>query len=721
MGASGQAKRKNEAFTGHKPVDIDISNKVRKSICKIIVNKKERTHYGTGFFMKVSDSFRYLITNYHVINSEALNAKIEIEIWNKKNFILNMNNRNIHYLNLPKDITALEIKDSDDIFEDIEFLSYDKNYEDEYTNLKNADVFTVDHPIGKNASSASGTIIDLKEYEFYHNISIDSESSGCPILLFNDNINLIKVIGIHKNADKIHNIGTFIGEIIREIKKYIENKKESKDEIKIGLKNKNELKNRIDNILPTDPKNDLRNEPKINLEDDINIDLKKDIKRVFHKKTDNYILAEVYIEENNVNKDIRIINSYEETTSKESSKDYLFSGEDIRNEKEIKECQIEINDELIPFNYFYQFKNKGKYIIKYFFQNYLTSTVCIFNKCENLIFIDLRSFNTSNVTDMSYMFKECKKLKEIIGINKNKATNLNSMFKGCFELECLDLSNFDTKNVTDLSLMFSCCYKLKGIIGLNEFITNKVINMTGMFRLCNELEYLDLSSFDTSNVIDMSGMFNKCYKLMEIKGINKFITNKVDNMSAMFQLCKELEYLDLSSFDTSNIKEMPLMFEGCKTLKIIQGLNQFITNKVNNMKGMFQSCSEIEYLDLSSFDTSNVIDMSGMFNKCYKLMEIKGINKFVTNKVITMNAMFGNCHGLQYLDLSNFDTSNVTDFQGMFFGAKNLGYLNLLNFTIHGNTSKMFSYRQLSNCQLITNNEELLKIFKSTDLSCIIF
>ena len=33
MGASGQAKRKNEAFTGHKPVDIDISNKVRKSIC----------------------------------------------------------------------------------------------------------------------------------------------------------------------------------------------------------------------------------------------------------------------------------------------------------------------------------------------------------------------------------------------------------------------------------------------------------------------------------------------------------------------------------------------------------------------------------------------------------------------------------------------------------------------------------------------------------------
>ena len=51
--------------------------------------------------------------------------------------------------------------------------------------------------------------------------------------------------------------------------------------------------------------------------------------------------------------------------------------------------------------------------------------------------------------------------------------------------------------------------------------------MTGMFRLCIELEYLDLSSFDTSNVTDMSGMFNRCYELKEVKGINKFIQIKL--------------------------------------------------------------------------------------------------------------------------------------------------------------------------------------------------
>ena len=32
-------------------------------------------------------------------------------------------------------------------------------------------------------------------------------------------------------------------------------------------------------------------------------------------------------------------------------------------------------------------------------------------------------------------------------------------------------------------------------------------------------------------------MFNHCEKLKEIKGINKFNTNKVTNMKAMFQAC----------------------------------------------------------------------------------------------------------------------------------------------------------------------------------------
>ena len=41
------------------------------------------------------------------------------------------------------------------------------------------------------------------------------------------------------------------------------------------------------------------------------------------------------------------------------------------------------------------------------------------------------------------------------------------MFCGCSSLETLDLSNFNTSNVTDMSFMFSGCYSLKKVIMKN--------------------------------------------------------------------------------------------------------------------------------------------------------------------------------------------------------------------------------------------------------------
>ena len=77
----------------------------------------------------------------------------------------------------------------------------------------------------------------------------------------------------------------------------------------------------------------------------------------------NYIIAELYIGEGDVNKDIRIINSYEEFERKSKFPLNLEKA----NENQIKSCEIRINEELIQFNYFHQFKKKGKYIIKYIY------------------------------------------------------------------------------------------------------------------------------------------------------------------------------------------------------------------------------------------------------------------------------------------------------------------------------------------------------------------
>ena len=321
-------KRKEEMNTGHKPVPIDIANLVIKSICKITIKLNNgKIINGTGFFMKISNSIKYLITNYHIINPNLINEKIEIEIWNHKTMKLNLNSYNITYFKIPKDITTIQINNSDEIFKDIEFLDYDRNYVNGYNIYLNADVFSIEHPFGKGAACASGTITNINNYEFDHNISTENGSSGCPIILLNDNIGLIQVIGIHKNAEytKKINGGTFIGEIFK------------------GLNKSDLLNNRI----------------------------------IYNEKEDNYIIAEIYIKENYVNKNVKIINSFEEDTrrrlkekdnySQEYWKKYFPDGKfnkDYMNEEEIKKCEIKINDELIPFDYYYKFQKKGNYKIK---------------------------------------------------------------------------------------------------------------------------------------------------------------------------------------------------------------------------------------------------------------------------------------------------------------------------------------------------------------------
>ena len=71
-----------ELYTGHKPVPMNIANQALKSICKIIVETKNI--YGTGFFMRVDESKKYLITNYHILSEDGINDEITIEIHNHK-------------------------------------------------------------------------------------------------------------------------------------------------------------------------------------------------------------------------------------------------------------------------------------------------------------------------------------------------------------------------------------------------------------------------------------------------------------------------------------------------------------------------------------------------------------------------------------------------------------------------------------------------------------
>ena len=157
---------------GNISVPVNIIIKATKSVCKITIKGNEGKIYGTGFFMKVSNTKKYLVTNYHVISEKNINDDIEIEIYNEKTMKLNLNNRKIEYFPRPKDITIIEIKSNDEIYNDILFLDYDRNYVEGYKNMyQNVPIFLIQHPNGQSAEHASGTIVNVKGFEFDHGIS----------------------------------------------------------------------------------------------------------------------------------------------------------------------------------------------------------------------------------------------------------------------------------------------------------------------------------------------------------------------------------------------------------------------------------------------------------------------------------------------------------------------------------------------------------------------
>ena len=266
---------------------------------------------------------------------------------------------------------------------------------------------------------------------------------------------------------------------------------------------------------------------------------------------------------------------------------------------------------------------------------------------SNLSSLDMKGFNTSNVTNMSGMFYNCIILTslDLSGFDTSNVTNMSDMFYDCKYLTELNLSSFNTSNVTDMSKMFFGCWSLTSL-NLRNFNTSKVMSMYDMFEYCTALTSLDVSSFDTSNVTDMNSMFSYCSGLTNLD-VSGFDTSNVTDMSYMFSNCNSLTSLDLSNFDTSNVTGIAFMFWYCTNLTSLN-LSSFSTSNVTDMSYMFYNCNGLTRLDVSSFDTSNVTAMIDMFSCCTALTNLD-VSSFDTSNVTDMSYMFSNCTNLKVL------------------------------------------------------------------------
>jgi hypothetical protein len=268
-------------------------------------------------------------------------------------------------------------------------------------------------------------------------------------------------------------------------------------------------------------------------------------------------------------------------------------------------------------------------------------------KLENILDIDLTSFDTSKVTDMHDMFCYMVNLTSLnlSSFDTSQVTNMACMFIGMHNLTNLDLSSFDTSKVAYMGYMFSGVSKLTSL-NLSNFDTSQVTDMRYMFSGMSSITSLNLSNFNTSKVTNMKGMFSKINNLISLN-LSGFNTSNVTDMSGMFSGLPNLAKLDLSSFDVSNVTDMSGMFYEASNLSVLN-LSNFNTSRVTNMEAMFYNMVSLTSLDLSSFNTPEVTNMSNIFSlsDAYKpndkLEKIYVNNDFNTAKLTNFSEMFKN-------------------------------------------------------------------------------
>ena len=112
-------------------------------------------------------------------------------------------------------------------------------------------------------------------------------------------------------------------------------------------------------------------------------------------------------------------------------------------------------------------------------------------------------------------FTELTEIEGLTNLDTSEVTDMSNLFRSCNSLESLDLSGFDTAKTTSMWRMFYNCRSLERL-DLPGFNTGNVTNMSEMFFGCSELTVLDLANFDTGKVTAAAGLFVNCRNLQTI-------------------------------------------------------------------------------------------------------------------------------------------------------------------------------------------------------------
>ena len=156
------------------------------------------------------------------------------------------------------------------------------------------------------------------------------------------------------------------------------------------------------------------------------------------------------------------------------------------------------------------------------------------------------------------LFEGFTKLKEVTFsnvVNTSAVTSMEKMFKNCTSLETIDLKNFDTSSVTNFSEMFMDCTALKGSLDLSSLEINKATTLARMLRGCKALEEVRIDNwYFGADLTDMTELFSGCTALKKIYiyDIGYHYRSKPTQTAMYYAVPSGLEFHDNNNIGTDS-------------------------------------------------------------------------------------------------------------------------------------------------------------------------
>ncbi|MBP5477028.1 MAG: BspA family leucine-rich repeat surface protein [Paludibacteraceae bacterium] len=309
----------------------------------------------------------------------------------------------------------------------------------------------------------------------------------------------------------------------------------------------------------------------------------------------------------------------------------------------------------------------------------LTFTTGLFRNFYNLRTIEhLGYLNTSEVTDMQYMFKNCYSLAsvDVRNFDISKVENMNGMFLWCLSLERIYCNTdwSESTTLTESGDMFYLCIKIKGGHGTTYDSNATYITYArpdggaddkGYFTRLYTVTFLGKEGGVIAETDTEDGYPASAPEAPEVEGClfsgwDTDFTVVTGDLTVRAQYVAVADLTDEMYVSVSG-KNMTVRYDKQRlTLK-----NAYLPEDVPSSARRIVTKAVID----KSLKEADITSTSNLFANMDALEEVEGLENISTAGLTDVSFMFQNCKSLTKIDINGFDLSGVSAAYGMFQGC----------------------------------------------------